>query len=153
MKCLSVKELQGDHIKPKSLYPHESLNIHNIQILCRYCNELKSNYSEIDYRSTDDVLCLHDSLAVDEYSWAKAIDARFKKLFKLDTAKNKRLRRKAKKLELIDKRKLKKIELLRRKKVRASKVSRNIPRKPIKLTGIPLIERPIKPKTILRKKV
>jgi len=42
--------LHVDHIKPRSLYPRLSLDITNLQILCKRCNEKKSNLHETDYR-------------------------------------------------------------------------------------------------------
>lgn len=56
MKCLKEKgdgELHIDHILPRSKYPELSLNIHNLQILCRDCNMEKSNKNSIDYRTEE----------------------------------------------------------------------------------------------------
>jgi HNH endonuclease len=36
--CKTKKNLQVDHIKPRSRYPHLSLNITNLQTLCKKCN-------------------------------------------------------------------------------------------------------------------
>ena len=44
--CGSVNNLQCDHIKPISTHPDLALCINNTQILCRSCNETKSNYSQ-----------------------------------------------------------------------------------------------------------
>lgn len=49
-KCGTTKNIQVDHIKPKSKYPELSLDINNLQILCWTCNRLKSNTDETDYR-------------------------------------------------------------------------------------------------------
>ena len=42
--------IQVDHIKPRSLYPHLSLVLTNLQVLCDDCNLGKSNKSERDWR-------------------------------------------------------------------------------------------------------
>ena len=42
--------LHVDHIKPRSLYPHLSLVLTNLQVLCDDCNLGKSNKSERDWR-------------------------------------------------------------------------------------------------------
>ena len=42
--------LHVDHIKPKSKYPHLSLNINNLQVLCSACNWGKYNRDETDWR-------------------------------------------------------------------------------------------------------
>ena len=44
-----------DHIKPRSLYEHLSLDITNLQILCKQCNIDKSNNHCTDYRSPDSI--------------------------------------------------------------------------------------------------
>jgi len=44
-------ETHCDHIKPRSIYPELSLDIKNIQILCRECNLKKSNTNENDFRT------------------------------------------------------------------------------------------------------
>lgn len=41
--------IQVDHIKPRSLYIELSLDIDNLQILCRDCNEGKSNKDATDW--------------------------------------------------------------------------------------------------------
>lgn len=42
--------IQVDHIKPRSKYPELSLDIDNLQILCKACNKEKLNYHSTDYR-------------------------------------------------------------------------------------------------------
>lgn len=42
--------LHVDHIKPRSVYPELSLDLTNLQILCRRCNISKGNVDESDYR-------------------------------------------------------------------------------------------------------
>ena len=42
--------LHVDHIKPKSKYPHLSLRLDNLQILCEDCNLGKSNKYEEQWR-------------------------------------------------------------------------------------------------------
>lgn len=37
------EDLTVDHVKPRSLYPHLSLNEDNLQVLCRRCNSRKGN--------------------------------------------------------------------------------------------------------------
>ena len=48
MKCNCMENVQIDHIKSKSEYPSESLDIDNLQVLCRSCNsskyQLEMNY-------------------------------------------------------------------------------------------------------------
>lgn len=44
--------IQVDHIKPRSKYPHLSLDFNNLQLLCRMCNRGKSNKYETDWRPT-----------------------------------------------------------------------------------------------------
>jgi 5-methylcytosine-specific restriction endonuclease McrA len=54
MKCGSINcEIHVDHILPRSLYPELELNIHNLQILCKNCNEIKSNKQFNDYRTKE----------------------------------------------------------------------------------------------------
>lgn len=43
--CLSVENLQADHILPKSKYPELATNINNLQILCWSCNFAKGTKS------------------------------------------------------------------------------------------------------------
>ena len=51
MKCGAVKvEMHVDHIRPISKHPHLKLCFGNLQILCKKCNQEKSNINEIDYR-------------------------------------------------------------------------------------------------------
>lgn len=47
---LSGRELHVDHIKPRSKYPEFELVEDNLQVLCRICNEGKSNKYEDDLR-------------------------------------------------------------------------------------------------------
>lgn len=50
MLCSSTKNIQVDHIKPKSLYPDLALEPSNLQILCGPCNKGKSNKDITDFR-------------------------------------------------------------------------------------------------------
>lgn len=51
MCCGQTKgEIHVDHIKPRSLFPEIELDPSNSQILCRQCNEKKSNLHCTDYR-------------------------------------------------------------------------------------------------------
>lgn len=71
--CLSrgskLEPLHVDHIKPKSLYPNLALDITNLQILCKKCNEQRSNLHETDYRPE-----LHKKFAEDYAYNNKSID-------------------------------------------------------------------------------
>lgn len=60
LKCRSVKNIQIDHIKPKSKYPRETFNLMNLQPLCSVCNKDKSDKEIIDYRTKDDIDSLVD---------------------------------------------------------------------------------------------
>lgn len=51
MRCGSTKNIQVDHIKPKYKYPHLSLDVNNLQVLCWPCNKSKSTIDETDYRN------------------------------------------------------------------------------------------------------
>jgi len=42
--------LDVDHIKPRSKYPELELKLDNLQILCRECNQGKSNITDVDFR-------------------------------------------------------------------------------------------------------
>lgn len=44
------KSLHVDHILPKSMYPHLSMDITNLQVLCEECNTQKNNIIFEDYR-------------------------------------------------------------------------------------------------------
>lgn len=48
--CGSQERLQVDHIKPYSKYPHLVFQENNLQVLCRECNQGKSNKYEHDFR-------------------------------------------------------------------------------------------------------
>lgn len=50
--CGSNKNLEVDHIRPISKFPHEALKYKNLQILCRQCNALKSNKSSRRFKSS-----------------------------------------------------------------------------------------------------
>jgi|688.fasta_scaffold566903_2 5-methylcytosine-specific restriction endonuclease McrA len=50
MKCQSKKQIHIDHIKPRSLFPELELDFDNLQVLCKTCNERKSNIHFKDYR-------------------------------------------------------------------------------------------------------
>lgn len=69
MRCDAVDvEMHVDHIKPRSKYPGLSLAIRNLQVLCKFCNEEKSNLHSTDYRE--------ESIArdLDRETWLAAID-------------------------------------------------------------------------------
>ena len=54
MKCFKDNvETHIDHILPRSKYPQLSLDIHNLQILCKSCNMEKSNKDYTDYRTDE----------------------------------------------------------------------------------------------------
>lgn len=48
-KCGSTENIQVDHIKPISISPWLALNPKNIQILCKKCNDEKSNMNSNRY--------------------------------------------------------------------------------------------------------
>ena len=50
MKCGNCDELHVDHIRPKSKFPNLAYKFSNMQVLCKRCNELKSNKHCTDYR-------------------------------------------------------------------------------------------------------
>ena len=52
MKCGSTTKIHVDHIKPRSLHPLLELELQNLQILCKDCNNEKSNKNEADYRTS-----------------------------------------------------------------------------------------------------
>lgn len=55
MKCRSVDTIKHvDHIRPRSLYPDLELNIRNLQILCKECNEEKCNNYIEDFRTVEE---------------------------------------------------------------------------------------------------
>jgi 5-methylcytosine-specific restriction endonuclease McrA len=51
MKCNDTKKIHVDHIKPRSLFPELEMDFENLQVLCKVCNEEKSNHHYTDYRS------------------------------------------------------------------------------------------------------
>ena len=51
LKCGSIKQINVDHVKPKSKYPELALDIDNLQILCWLCNREKNHHDETDYRN------------------------------------------------------------------------------------------------------
>lgn len=50
MKCKDTKKIHVDHIKPRSLFPELEMDFENLQVLCKVCNEDKSNHHFTDYR-------------------------------------------------------------------------------------------------------
>jgi 5-methylcytosine-specific restriction endonuclease McrA len=48
--CGADKELQIDHIKPITKAPSLALHHHNLQILCKTCNQIKSNKSNARFK-------------------------------------------------------------------------------------------------------
>lgn len=52
MCCGSTEgQMQVDHIKPRSKFPHLQLNLSNLQVLCRPCNMGKGAWDQTDWRS------------------------------------------------------------------------------------------------------
>lgn len=49
--------IQVDHIKPRSKYPHLALNEDNLQVLCKPCNDGKSNIYLDDFRPSRSGAC------------------------------------------------------------------------------------------------
>ncbi len=55
MKCGTKDSIiHTDHIVPRSLDPSRELDIHNLQVLCEFCNTEKSNLNCNDYRTDVD---------------------------------------------------------------------------------------------------
>ena len=52
MRCKDTKNIHVDHIKPRSLFPELEMDFENLQVLCKVCNEEKSNHHFTDYRPT-----------------------------------------------------------------------------------------------------
>lgn len=51
MRCKANNEIMHvDHIKPRSKFPGLQFTLNNLQVLCKPCNELKSNIDFTDYR-------------------------------------------------------------------------------------------------------
>jgi hypothetical protein len=54
-RCMKCNKLFNsphvDHIKPRSRYQHLQLEITNLQVLCKKCNQDKSDINTIDYRT------------------------------------------------------------------------------------------------------
>ena len=54
MKCGQTKgEMHCDHIIPRSIKDHLSLEPRNLQVLCKKCNMEKGNTNQIDYRTEE----------------------------------------------------------------------------------------------------
>ena len=52
MKCNKLfNSPHVDHIKPRSKYEHLQLEITNLQVLCKKCNQDKSDLNSTDYRT------------------------------------------------------------------------------------------------------
>jgi 5-methylcytosine-specific restriction endonuclease McrA len=52
MKCgtwCESRRLNVDHIKPRKYYPHLSLDLNNLQVLCGRCNQEKGNTDFTNY--------------------------------------------------------------------------------------------------------
>lgn len=91
MACGRESEfIEIDHVKPKSKYPYLALDIRNLQVLCKPCNQRKSNLDETDYRSEDDFLSI-----LDTYEKSPFLKT-FAKSFKKRGKNKKRKRKKAK---------------------------------------------------------
>lgn len=54
-RCGSTKKIHVDHILPRSKFPELALFEGNLQILCKPCNEWKSNHRFNDFRPKKDV--------------------------------------------------------------------------------------------------
>lgn len=54
MKCNKLFNVPHvDHIKPRSKYPYLELDGNNLQILCKKCNQDKSDINSHDYRTLE----------------------------------------------------------------------------------------------------
>jgi hypothetical protein len=51
LKCGEARHICVDHIKPRSKYPELSLDLDNLQVLCRSCNSSKGDRNTEDYRN------------------------------------------------------------------------------------------------------
>jgi hypothetical protein len=71
LKCGSSKDIEIDHIKPKSTHPHLSFDVFNLQPLCRECNQEKSNLNSYDYRDSDFILSLIDFIESSKIDYKK----------------------------------------------------------------------------------
>lgn len=49
-RCPPEIILDVDHIKPRSKFPELALDLQNLQILCRECNQGKSDITHVDFR-------------------------------------------------------------------------------------------------------
>ena len=48
----SKTNLEVDHIKPRSLYPHLELDLTNLQVLCQRYNKAKNNTDMTNFRDS-----------------------------------------------------------------------------------------------------
>lgn len=72
MKCGTIPDkrinINVDHIKPRKLFPHLSLEFSNLQILCSDCNKAKGNKHFTDYRGNRDHVPIALDGPMEEYS-------------------------------------------------------------------------------------
>lgn len=82
--CRATPEnpIQVDHIKPRSLHPELQLAESNMQVLCRNCNQGKSNKDDTDWRFRASQEAL-DTLNRKRYVLAHAAPAQRAKLEQL----------------------------------------------------------------------
>jgi 5-methylcytosine-specific restriction endonuclease McrA len=64
MKCGSKELIHVDHIRPISKFPDLKLSLTNLQVLCKGCNEEKSNIHCTDYRTNDHKIRLVDYIKI-----------------------------------------------------------------------------------------
>lgn len=55
MNCGNKSNIHVDHIKPKSKFPELAMDPMNLQVLCKICNESKSDLHFTDYRTLDQI--------------------------------------------------------------------------------------------------
>lgn len=135
-------DIHVDHIKPRSVYLISSMDIRNLQILCRYCNMQKSAEHQTDYRDDEDRLDIEELYYSVEYEWVRAINRRFQKKVKkyYMESRSKMHRRDREEIEKRDKARRNQIQMNTRE------------RDKYEVRGRPIIEKPFRPGTILRKK-
>ena len=79
MKCGSKADLQIDHIRPISKFPREGLNYRNLQVLCKTCNQVKSNVDMTRYIKRKETGQIHRIFIENNY-----LSLKLRYLFALD---------------------------------------------------------------------
>lgn len=58
-RCGATKNIEIDHIKPRSKHKDKINCLENVQFLCKKCNASKGNRNEENYRRSIDAYILH----------------------------------------------------------------------------------------------